>query len=51
MHTGAKTKKDAVVTAVADFNRRRRMAVLVRHLATCSDLMTPGQLADLRADG
>jgi len=29
--TGAKTKRDEVLAALADFNRRRRMAALVRH--------------------
>ena len=29
--TGAKTKRAAVVEALSDFNRRRRMAALVRH--------------------
>jgi hypothetical protein len=29
--TGAKTKRAAVVEALTDFNRRRRMAALVRH--------------------
>lgn len=38
--TGAKTKREAVVTALADFNRRRRMADLVRYAGTCPDLMT-----------
>jgi Arc/MetJ family transcription regulator len=32
MHfTGAKTKRAAVLEALTDFNRRRRMAALVRH--------------------
>jgi len=29
--TGAKTKRAAVLEALTDFNRRRRMAALVRH--------------------
>ncbi len=36
----AKTKQEAVVTAVADYNRRKRMAELTRHAGTCSDLIT-----------
>ena len=47
--TGAKTKREAIVTAVADFNRRTRMAALARHLGTCDDLISPAELADLRA--
>lgn len=48
-HSGAKTKKEAVVTAVADYNRRRRMAALTRHLGSCRKLMTLGQLRRMRA--
>ena len=35
--TKAKTKRDAVVRALAEFNRRRRMAELVRYSGTFSD--------------
>ena len=44
----AKTKREAVVTALADFNRRQRMALLTRHLGTCKDMMTPQELTELR---
>ena len=46
--TGAKTKREAVVTAVAEFNRRARMAALVRHLGTCDNFITPAELDELR---
>jgi hypothetical protein len=36
--TRAKTKRDAIVTAITDFNRRRRMAALVRHSGTFRSL-------------
>jgi Arc/MetJ family transcription regulator len=49
--TGAKTKREAIVHAVADFNRRQRMARLVRHLGTCGDLMTVDELKALREKG
>jgi Arc/MetJ family transcription regulator len=42
--TRAKTKREAVVTALADFNQRRRMAELVRYAGTCPDLMTVDEL-------
>lgn len=42
--TGAKTKREAVVTALADFNRRRRMAELLEFTGTCPDLMTVEEL-------
>lgn len=35
--TRAKTKREAVVTALEDFNRRQRMAALVKHTGTFSD--------------
>ena len=44
--TRAKTKREAVVTALVDFNRRRRMAELVRYAGTCPDLVS---VDDLRA--
>lgn len=46
--TGARTKREAVVTAVADFNRRARVAALVRHLGTCDNLISPAELDELR---
>lgn len=42
--TRAKTKREAVVTAVADYNRRKRMAELTRHAGTCSGLITVEEL-------
>lgn len=38
--TRAKTKRQAIVTAIADYNRRQRMAALVRHSGTFTSLMT-----------
>jgi Arc/MetJ family transcription regulator len=35
--TRAKTKREAIVTVLADFNRRRRMAELVKYAGTFSD--------------
>ncbi len=42
--TKAKTKREAVVTAVADFNRRKRMVELVRHAGSCAGLITSEEL-------
>ena len=39
----AKTRREGVVTASADFNRRR-MADLVQYAGTCPDLMTVREL-------
>lgn len=49
--TGAKTKREAIVTAIADFNRRRRMAELVRFAGICSDQITPEELQAARRQG
>lgn len=35
--TRAKTKREAVVRVIEDFNKRQRMAELVRHSGTFSD--------------
>ena len=49
-HTGARTKREAIVTAIADFNRRRRLARLVQRLGTFEHFMTNEELARLRAE-
>lgn len=46
--TGAKTKRDAIVPPVADFNRRVRLAALVRQLGSCDNLISPAELVELR---
>ena len=38
--TRARTKREAIVTAITEFNRRRRMAELTKRAGTCADLMT-----------
>lgn len=49
--TNAKTKREAIVSAVADFNRRMRMAELAKYAGTCVDLMTPQELQAARRQG
>ncbi|MCX7014967.1 MAG: type II toxin-antitoxin system VapB family antitoxin [Candidatus Sumerlaeota bacterium] len=44
----AKTKREAIVAAVSDFNRRHRMAALTRHLGTCRNLMSVKDLDEMR---
>lgn len=46
--TGARTKREAVVTAITDFNRRQRIAELAKFAGTCPDLMTPDELREQR---
>lgn len=42
--TNARTKREAIVTAIRDFNRRRRMAELAKLAGTCPDLLTIEEL-------
>lgn len=49
MHfTKARTKKEAVVTALEDFNRRRHMAEAVAVLGASSTFMTRDELMKAR---
>lgn len=45
--TKAKTKRDAVVRALEDFNRRQRMAGLVKYSGSFKSLMTNDQIEAL----
>jgi Arc/MetJ family transcription regulator len=47
-HTKAKTKTEAVSRAVAEYNRRERLAKLAEKLGTFRDLMTPEELRKMR---
>lgn len=49
--TRAKTKREAVVTAITDFNRRKRMEELVKHAGTCNKLITVDTLQEQRRRG
>lgn len=49
-HTGAKTKRDAVVFAIKDFNKRKKLAELARMLGTFKDFMTQDDLKNMRED-
>jgi Arc/MetJ family transcription regulator len=46
--TGARTKREAVVTAITEFNRRKRRETLAEQLGTFDDVITAEQLARLR---
>ena len=46
--TGATTKRDAVVTALRDFNRRKRLASLTKHFGASETFMTHAELMKLR---
>ncbi|MCY4187088.1 MAG: type II toxin-antitoxin system VapB family antitoxin [Bryobacterales bacterium] len=47
----ARTKREAVVCAIKDFNQRMRMAELTRYSGTCADLISPRELQALRRKG
>ncbi|MBI4684286.1 MAG: type II toxin-antitoxin system VapB family antitoxin [Nitrospirae bacterium] len=49
-YTGAKTKRDAVVYAIKDFNRRRRLSELAKILGTFKEFMTQEDLRVMRED-
>jgi len=46
--TGAATKKEAVVKAVQDFNRRQRLSKLAEMLGTFEDFMDADELNAMR---
>jgi Arc/MetJ family transcription regulator len=46
--TKAKTKRDAIVAAIEDFNRRRRMSELVKYSGSSKSLMSVAELQKLR---
>lgn len=49
-NTGAATKREAVVTAIEEYNRRRRVEELVKTFGTFTDFMTQDDLARMRND-
>lgn len=49
--TRARTKREAIVTAIAEFNRRRRMAELTRFAGSCENLTTVEEVRQLRRRG
>ncbi len=49
--TGARTKKEAVVAALVEFNRRRRLEQLVSQLGTFEGFPTPEDVERMRGEG
>ncbi|MCY4210931.1 MAG: type II toxin-antitoxin system VapB family antitoxin [Gammaproteobacteria bacterium] len=47
----AKTKREAVVTAIIDFNQRKRMVQLMKYAGTCEALVSAGALQAERRQG
>jgi hypothetical protein len=48
---GARTKKEAVVAALVEFNRRRRLEGLAAQLGTFEGFPTPEDIESLRGEG
>ena len=44
---GAKTKREAIVTAIDDFNRRQRMAELIRYSGTSTSMLSNDEIEAL----
>jgi len=49
--TGAATTREAIVMAIVEYNRRRRMAALVAHGGTADGLVSPEELQVQRRQG
>lgn len=49
-NTGAATKREAIVTAISDFNRRRRLGRLAEEFGTFDHFMSRDQLHRLREE-
>ncbi len=50
-NTGASTKREAVVTAISDFNRRQRLAKLVERFGTYEHFLSAKDLESMRQEG
>lgn len=46
--TGAKSKREAIVTAVTDYNRRQRLKRLGGQLGSFDGFLSPDELAEIR---
>ena len=47
-HAKTDTKRDAVLAAMEDYNRRHRQASMIKHLGTVDDFMTLEELSESR---
>lgn len=48
--TGAETEREAMVIALADFNRRKRLESLISQLGTFENMISREELLALRED-
>lgn len=49
-YSGAKTKKEAIITALTDYNRRQRLTQLAEKLGTFEHMISVDELNVLRRD-
>jgi len=49
--TAARTKREAIVTAIREYNRKQKLAEIARTLGTFSDFMTIDELKQRRQEG
>ncbi|MBY0497083.1 MAG: type II toxin-antitoxin system VapB family antitoxin [Cyanobacteria bacterium] len=49
--TRARTKREAIVTAITEFNHRRRQSELAKRAGTCPNLLTTDELRRQRRKG
>jgi Arc/MetJ family transcription regulator len=49
-HTGARTKREAVVTALTEFNRRKRLERLAEKLGSFEEMISLEELIASRKD-
>lgn len=49
-NTGAKTKREAILTAIEEFNQRRRLAKLAARFGSFDGFISNEELARLRED-
>lgn len=47
-NTNSSVKRDAIVAAITDFNRRKRLEKLSRHIGTFKQLLSQKELQSLR---
>lgn len=49
-HSGARTKREAVVVAIDEYNRRRRLSKLAEKLGTFNEVIDLDELHRLRSE-
>jgi Arc/MetJ family transcription regulator len=50
-HAGVKTKREAVVAAIREYNRRRRLQGVIARFGTFDEFMTQEELRRMREEG